>query len=559
MKKTLKLLSSAILFAAFLTAPLKSQSNNHRVAPPLSAAEIERWRQDLRFLAEEMPRRHQNLFHAMTREQFEAAVKLLDEKIPTLAASQIIVELQRLVAMVGDGHTSIQGIPFDSKINFHSYPLTLYLYKDGLFVQSADAKYAEAVGARVVKIGNATAAEALAKVHNLVFHDNEQGIKAFAPFVVTTPEVLQSVGIINEMESAPFVFERDGRQFTLLFQPTTRPVPVGLGTNFIKPAGWLDARDKAQAPVPLYLKDPENLFWYEYLPDSKTVYMQYNGVANKQDESLADFCKRLFTFVDTHAVERFILDMRNNGGGNNYLNRPLLLGLLKSKIDERGKLFTIIGRRTFSAAQNLVNELDKYTNTIFVGEPTGENVNFYGDPARIELPNSGIVVRVSGLWWQNMDPRDRRQWTAPHLAAELTSEDYRTNTDPAMKAIMAYVPKKPLSDSMMEALQANDVEGAKKLFREYRNDPANAYLTPEATVNTLGYRLMELKRIAQAIEVFKLNVEAFPQSANVYDSLGEAYLNAGQNELALKNYEKAVELDPTNANAAQIVKKLEGK
>lgn len=555
---TLKLLACALLCMAFLAAPLGAQSNNH-VTAPLSPAEIERWREDLRFLAAELPRRHQNLFHAMTREQFELAVKRLDEKIPTLARHQIIVELQRLVAMIGDGHTAIQGIPFDSKINFHSYPLTLYLYKDGLFVQSADPKYAAAVGGRVVKIGSASAAEALRAAGELVFHDNEQGIKAFAPFVVTTPEVLQSLGLISEMENAPFVIERDGKQFTINLQPMQRPVPVGLGTNFIKPAGWVDARDKAQAPTPLYLKDPENLYWFEYLTDSKTVYVQYNGVANKTDESLADFCKRLFEFVDAHPVERFVLDMRNNGGGNNYLNRPLLLGILKSKLDQRGKLFTIIGRRTFSAAQNLINELDKYSNTIFVGEPTGENVNFYGDPARIELPNSGIVIRASSLWWQNMDPRDRRQWTGPHVAAELTSEDYRTNTDPAMKAIMAYAPKKPVSETMMEALQANDVELAKKRFWEYKNDPANAYLNPEATVNTLGYRLMELKRVEQAIEIFKLNVEAYPQSANVYDSLGEAYLNAGNNELALKNYLKAVELDPANANAAQVVKRLKGK
>ncbi len=558
MRKSLELLSVAIVFAALVCAPMRAQSNNHAAAR-LSPAEVEKWRQDLRYLAEEMPRRHQNLFHAMTREQFEAAVKRLDEKIPTLAKYQVIVELERIVAMVGDGHTSIQGIPFDSKIGFHSYPLTLYLYKDGLFVESADAKYAEAVGARVVKIGNATAEEALRATHDLVFHDNEQGVKAFAPFVVTTPEVLQTLGIINEMESAQFVFERDKRQFTLDLKPMSRPAPAGLGTNFIKPPGWVDARDKAQAPTPLYLKDPENLYWFEYLPEAKTIYVQYNGVANKTDESIADFSKRLFAFVDGHAVERFVLDMRNNGGGNNNLNRPLLLGILKSKIDERGKLFTIIGRRTFSAAQNLVNELDKYTNTTFVGEPTGEHVNFYGDPARIELPNSGIVVRVSSLWWQNMDPRDRRQWTGPQLAAELTSEDYRTNTDPAMKAIMAYTPKKPLSETMMSALQANDVGLAKKLFWDYRNDPANAYVSAEATVNTLGYTLMQQKRIEQAIEVFKLNVEAFPQSANTYDSLGEAYLNAGNNELAIKNYEKAVELDPTNTNAAQIVKRLKGK
>ncbi|MBC7911206.1 MAG: hypothetical protein H7Y30_11935, partial [Pyrinomonadaceae bacterium] len=532
-----------------------AQSNNHAVAA-LSPAEVEKWRQDLRYLAEEMPRRHKNLFHTMTREQFEMAVKRLDERIPTLARHQVIVELARIVAMVGDGHTGIQGIPFDPKINFRSYPLTLYHYKDGLFVQSADPKYADAVGGRVIKIGNATAEAALRAAGELVFHDNEMGIKAFAPMVAVMPEALHTFGIIKEMESAPFVFEKGGKQFTLELKPISRPTPVGHGTNFMKPSGWVDARDGAKASTPLYLKDPENLYWFEYLPESKTIYVQYNGVQNKPDESIADFAKRLFAFVDSNPVDRFILDMRHNGGGNNYLNRPLLVGLIKSKVDERGKLFTIIGRRTFSAAQNLINELDKYTNTLFVGEPTGENVNFYGDPARIELPNSGLVIRASTLWWQNMDPRDRRKWTGPHIAAEMTSEEYRTGTDPALKAIMAYTPKKELAEAMLEALTANNLELAKKRFWEYKNDPANAYLNPEGAVNTLGYRLMEMRRLEQAIEVFKMNVEAFPQSANTYDSLGEAYMNAGNKELAIKNYEKSVAMDTSNTNAVQILQRL---
>ncbi len=556
MKRLIKLLPCAILFAILLSAPVAlSQSSNH-AGSILSKAEIEQWRQDLRHLAEEMPRRHQNLFHAVSREQFEAAVKRLDERIPTLARHQIIVELGRIVALVKDGHTGIQGIPFDPKINFRSYPLTLYLYKDGLFIQAADPKHADAVGGRVVKIGNATAEEALKAAGELVFHDNEMGIKAIAPMVVMTPEVLHTLGIIKDMESAQLVYERGGKQFTIDLKPFQRPAPVGHGTNFLKPAGWVDARDSAKAQTPLYLKDPENMYWFEYLPETKTVYVQYNGVQNKTDESIADFSKRLFAFVESNPVEKFILDVRHNGGGNNYLNKPLLLGIIKSKIDERGKLFTIIGRRTFSAAQNFVNELDKYTNTLFVGEPTGENVNFYGDPARIELPNSGIVIRASTLWWQNMDPRDRRQWTGPHIAAELTSEDYRTNTDPAMKAIMAYTPKPPLAEAMMEALTANNVELAKKRFWDYKNDPANAYLNQEGAVNTLGYRLMEMRRFEQAIEVFKLNVEAFPQSANTYDSLGEAYMNAGNKELAIKNYEKAVAMDPANTNAIAILKRL---
>jgi cytochrome c-type biogenesis protein CcmH/NrfG len=61
--------------------------------------------------------------------------------------------------------------------------------------------------------------------------------------------------------------------------------------------------------------------------------------------------------------------------------------------------------------------------------------------------------------------------------------------------------------------------------------------------------LLQQKKNAEAIEVFKLNVEAFPESANTYDSLGEAYMKAGQKELAIKSYAKSLELNPNNRNA----------
>jgi hypothetical protein len=557
-----RLFLSAIFCLALLVGPSVGQSNKSVIAA-VDKAEAEKWREDLRYMAEEMPKRHQNLFHAVTREQFEAAVKSLDERIPTLARHQIIVELTRIVAMVEDGHTSIVGLSTDPKIGFRSYPLSLYFFKDGLFVVAADREHASAVGARVLKIGNASAEQAFDAVKGLVFHDhnNEFGLKAAVPFALVTPEVLQTVGLVEDMEKAQFVLEKDGKQMTVEVKPVVRAA-VGPEHNnirdFIKPPDWVDADDGAQAPTPLWLKDVDNLFWFEYLADSKTVYVQFNGVANKETETVADFSKRLFDFVSKNPVERFILDLRWNGGGNNFLNKPLILGLIKSKVDERGKLFTIISRHTFSAAQNLVNELEKYTNTIFVGEPTGENVNFYGDPARIELPNSKLVVRASSLWWQNLDPRDRRRWTGPQLAAELTSTDYRTNNDPALKVILNYSSKKELTEQLAEALATNDLALAAKRFREFRADPVNAYLNAEAIMNTFGYQLMRANHLDQAIEIFKLNVEAYPQSANVYDSLGEAYMNKGDRELAIKNYQKAFELDPLNTNAMATVKRLRG-
>ncbi|MCG3118256.1 MAG: hypothetical protein ALAOOOJD_00419 [bacterium] len=81
----------------------------------------------------------------------------------------------------------------------------------------------------------------------------------------------------------------------------------------------------------------------------------------------------------------------------------------------------------------------------------------------------------------------------------------------------------------------------------------------ERAINLLGYQLLSANRNQEAINVLKLNVAAFPQSGNVYDSLGEAYLKAGEKQKAVENYNKALELDPANSNAAALLKKLTEK
>jgi CubicO group peptidase (beta-lactamase class C family) len=81
----------------------------------------------------------------------------------------------------------------------------------------------------------------------------------------------------------------------------------------------------------------------------------------------------------------------------------------------------------------------------------------------------------------------------------------------------------------------------------------------ERSINSLGYRLLQQKKIEEAIEVFQLNVRLHPGSSNAYDSLGEAYMNHGEKELAILNYEKSLELDAKNGNAAETLKKLREK
>jgi CubicO group peptidase (beta-lactamase class C family) len=95
-----------------------------------------------------------------------------------------------------------------------------------------------------------------------------------------------------------------------------------------------------------------------------------------------------------------------------------------------------------------------------------------------------------------------------------------------------------------------------KDYRERRKS-LGANALKESQMNTIGYVLLRQKKISEAIEIFKLNVEDFPQSSNVYDSLGEAYMINGDKELAIKNYQKSIELNPKNQNGIEMLKKLQ--
>src|SRR5215468_6845421 len=100
---------------------------------------------------------------------------------------------------------------------------------------------------------------------------------------------------------------------------------------------------------------------------------------------------------------------------------------------------------------------------------------------------------------------------------------------------------------------AEAVEAYKKIKREKPGDDAVA----EERLNSVGYSLLGQKNIAAAIAVFKANVELYPQSSNVYDSLGEAYMANGEKEPAIINYKKSLELNPQNKNALEALKKIE--
>jgi CubicO group peptidase (beta-lactamase class C family) len=109
-----------------------------------------------------------------------------------------------------------------------------------------------------------------------------------------------------------------------------------------------------------------------------------------------------------------------------------------------------------------------------------------------------------------------------------------------------------LTDLILERISERGYDAGVTLYKESRGDA----VVLENRVNGFGYRLLAENRISGAIDVFRFNVYLHPESANCYDSLGEAYMVGGNTELAIRNYEKSIELDPRNTNGAEMLKRL---
>jgi CubicO group peptidase (beta-lactamase class C family) len=118
------------------------------------------------------------------------------------------------------------------------------------------------------------------------------------------------------------------------------------------------------------------------------------------------------------------------------------------------------------------------------------------------------------------------------------------------------LPKKSIARALYKTVGEKGLEAAVREYHELKKDKPKEYDFSPAELNMLGYAFFEADKVDDAIKIFQLNIEAYPENANGYDSLAEAYAKKGEKALAIKNYAKALELNPENANALERLNKL---
>jgi C-terminal processing protease CtpA/Prc len=179
-----------------------------------------------------------------------------------------------------------------------------------------------------------------------------------------------------------------------------------------------------------YLERRDERSWVESLGGGR-ILVAYNVTRGETSSLVAEIA----ALARTEKPRALVLDLRLNGGGDNTTYGPLLAELERQA--ETAQLLVLTSRITFSAAMQLVVDLEQRTNAVFVGEPTGGSPNQFGDAADVALPAAGVAARVATVSWETAGREDERRTRTPDVDVPLRAEDFFAGRDTVLDAALA--------------------------------------------------------------------------------------------------------------------------
>lgn len=380
-----------------------------------------KWKKDLSYLQAALPKKHVNLFFKTNEQKFNDDINALKNSVNTLNDDEIVAGIYKIVATIGDTHTSV----YKETINI--YPIQFYYFKEGIYVVNTISQYKEALYSKLVKVNGIDVEKVQEAIIPLIAKDNEAMVKKSLPKYLMNAEALHGIKITTNTERTTFTFQNDkGETFDLNINAVNKK---NFNGKFII--------DKYNESYPLYMQKSNLNYWYKYLENEKTLYFKYNKCQEERDgKGIEDFTNELLKFMDTHPVDKFIIDIRDNPGGSDKYIIPFITWLKEKKINNKDSLFVIIGRNTFSSAILNAVMLKKDTNATFVGETTSGKPNHYGSVRDFILPNSKIAIQYSTQF--NKLSEDNSDTFMPDKVIEISIKDYLNKKDPVLDYILNY-------------------------------------------------------------------------------------------------------------------------
>jgi hypothetical protein len=380
--------------------------------PGLTAAA---WREDLAALLQQLRLRHRNLFHHTPEPAFRSAIAALGERCASMEDWRIVAGIQRIVALAGDGHSFLF-----TKGLYRSYPFETAWFGDEIRIIGTTPALADMLGGRIECIDGLRPIAIEARLDRSIPQaETPWYVLGQRPERLRAAELMAALGIAKSPDRINLrVISATGQSIEKVIEA------IAAGTSD-------DVLTQAIGPRAPDLPDRD--FGWRRLDGADVVHLNFRSYENLPQRA-ADF------FADLRRVppRGLVLDLRENSGGNYTLPRKHIIEPLQEMplLNRAGRLFVLIGRKTFSAAMTNATDFRRETEALLVGEPAGARPNGFQELQTFVLPNSGLKVGCSTAAYRFGAPGDLA--VLPDLPVPPDWATFARGRDVALDAALAH-------------------------------------------------------------------------------------------------------------------------
>jgi len=411
-----------------------------------------KWTEDIEFLKTELAEKHIDLFFSVSQDEFENNLDEIASNIQNLADYEITLKLQQVIAKMGDSHTLIDYSRCfnNTSLSKHKRPvIRIEWIKDGYYC------IPPFINKKVGRINGFEIDQIVDSLSTLVTVDNQSILRNSISGLIKNIGVMIHFGFIDTLDFKYNVEDENGEIIV-----TAEAALDKLKKNDMLSNSGKKEHDWFREPPPttfqkLRLARFQELGYTRYFDDwyikeDRIYYIQYNNCWSREVgmmygdsikalklPSFNEFSERILETIEKENISKFVFDLRNNRGGSSPQGTELVKKIAEvEKINQKGKLFVLIGRRTFSSA--ILNAMDfkRFTKAILIGEETGGSPNHYGEVKRFKLPNSGLTVNYSTKYFIRTDGGINS--LKPDFIIEPSYDDILKGNDPIYNWILNY-------------------------------------------------------------------------------------------------------------------------
>lgn len=383
------------------------------------------YRAEAEFLAREIIETHPRGHEIAQEPDFVAARDSLIAIAGDTGLPQYAMAVGRMFHAANDGHTAVIPIYSDHPEFTWRYPLRLRRFEDGLYVVAAKGDATALLGARLTHIAGNDIDSILRAFAAAQASGNRAWPTNWTALAMTVPGFLVGLEVAPDAMNAPVRYQGIDSGGAAV---SAEILPSAEGRED------LVAVTRDNSPLEGRGEGAQN--FVAEIADA--LVLAIGAMEDEEQKSFEAFTLESAAALTSTGADRVIIDLRDNGGGNNLLAEPLRRELVRSRFNRAGGIYVLISPQTFSAAMNFATRLERETFALFVGEPTGGSPNHFGDPKFSQAEQSGLPYIVSTLRWQDMPPFDERPWILPDVPAPPRFEDYLAGRDLALQLALEH-------------------------------------------------------------------------------------------------------------------------